>query len=93
MNGDKGTQLKRIGVFYDGNYFHHVSNFYAYYHPRQCRISISGLHEFIRAQGFERSGKHHEIYLSDPRRTPAEKLKTILRVPVRKAGKTQAAEA
>ena len=50
MNGDKGTQLKRIGVFYDGNYFHHVSNFYAYYHPRQCRISISGLHEFIRAQ-------------------------------------------
>jgi hypothetical protein len=29
------------------------------------------------------NGKHHEIYLSDPRRTPAEKLKTILRQPVR----------
>ena len=31
--------------------------------------------------------KHHEIYLSDPRRVAPEKLKTVLRVPVsRKAG-------
>jgi hypothetical protein len=29
------------------------------------------------------NGKHHEIYLSDPRKTAAEKLKTILRQPVR----------
>jgi hypothetical protein len=29
------------------------------------------------------NGKHHEIYLGDPRKTPAEKLKTILRQPVR----------
>jgi hypothetical protein len=29
------------------------------------------------------NGKHHEIYLSDPRKTPPEKLKTILRQPVR----------
>jgi len=28
---------------------------------------------------------HHEIYLSDPRRVPAEKLRTILRHPVKKA--------
>jgi hypothetical protein len=28
------------------------------------------------------NGKHHEIYLSDPRKTPPEKLKTILRQPV-----------
>jgi hypothetical protein len=27
---------------------------------------------------------HHEIYLSDPRRILSEKLKTILRLPVRK---------
>jgi hypothetical protein len=26
---------------------------------------------------------HHEIYLSDPRRVPSEKLKTILRLPVK----------
>ena len=29
------------------------------------------------------SGKHHEIYLSDPRRVPPERLKTIVRQPVR----------
>lgn len=30
--------------------------------------------------------RHHEIYLSDPRKTEADKLKTILRFPVRKQG-------
>jgi hypothetical protein len=29
------------------------------------------------------NGRHHEIYLSDPRRTAPEKLRTILRQPVR----------
>lgn len=43
-------KLVRIGVFYDGNYFLQVSNYYAYGHPRKRRISISGLHEFIRHQ-------------------------------------------
>jgi uncharacterized LabA/DUF88 family protein/cold shock CspA family protein len=40
----------RIGVFYDGNYFLHVSNYYNYFHQRRRRISISGLHGFIRQQ-------------------------------------------
>ncbi len=39
--------------------------------------------EFIPEQGFTDRGKHHEIYLSDPRRTAPEKLKTVLRQPVR----------
>ena len=43
-------KLTRIGVFYDGNFFRLVSNYYAYSHPRQSRISISGLHDFIRHQ-------------------------------------------
>lgn len=30
------------------------------------------------------TGPHHEIYLSDPRRTAPEKLKTIIRIPVEK---------
>jgi len=30
------------------------------------------------------NGPHHEIYLSDPRKVAAEKLKTILRQPVKK---------
>lgn len=42
--------LTRIGVFYDGNYFLHVSNYYNYSHERRSRISISGLHQFIRNQ-------------------------------------------
>jgi uncharacterized LabA/DUF88 family protein/cold shock CspA family protein len=44
------SRLTRIGVFYDGNYFLHVSNYYNYSHERRSRISISGLHAFIRRQ-------------------------------------------
>lgn len=49
MNNSQG-KLTRIGVFYDGNYFLHVSNYYKYSHPRKARISISGLHHFIRQE-------------------------------------------
>ena len=38
--------------------------------------------EFIPAHALTRVGKHHEIYLNDFRRTPPEKLRTILRQPV-----------
>ena len=44
--------------------------------------TIQRLHDFIHAAGKELCGKHHEIYLSDPRRTAPEKLKTILRQPM-----------
>lgn len=37
--------------------------------------------EFIPSQGLTMRGKHHEIYLSDPRRTAPERLRTILRQP------------
>ncbi len=40
--------LTRIGIFYDGNFFNVVSNYYAFRHHRKSRISISGLHEFVR---------------------------------------------
>lgn len=39
-------------------------------------------HEFIPDNGLRMTGKHHEIYLSDPRKVAAEKLRTILRQPV-----------
>ncbi len=42
--------LIRIGVFYDGHYFLQVSNFYNYVHEQRSRISIRGLHDFIRRQ-------------------------------------------
>jgi hypothetical protein len=44
--------------------------------------TIERMHDFIHAAGKELRGKHHEIYLSDPRRTAPEKLKTILRQPM-----------
>ncbi|MGA0555130.1 NYN domain-containing protein [Larkinella sp. VNQ87] len=50
MQTPKCSKLTRIAVIYDGNYFLHVSNYYNYSHERRSRISISGLHKFIRAQ-------------------------------------------
>jgi hypothetical protein len=38
--------------------------------------------EFIPARGLRMVGRHHEIYLSDPRRTDPARLRTILRQPV-----------
>lgn len=37
----------RIGVFYDGNFLLHASNYYNYIHPQRRRLSLSGLHDFI----------------------------------------------
>jgi hypothetical protein len=41
-------------------------------------------HKFMPENGYEPAGKHHEIYLSDPRKVAPEKLKTVLWQPVRK---------
>jgi len=38
--------------------------------------------DFIPAQGFALSGKHHEIYFTDFRKVEPAKLRTILRQPV-----------
>jgi len=44
---------------------------------------LAAMHgEFIPENGFVENGKHHEIYLSDPRKVAPEKLKTVLRQPV-----------
>ncbi len=50
-------------------------------YEQEC-ATVATLHEFIAAKGCQMRGKHHEIYLSDPRRTAPEKLKTIVRQPV-----------
>jgi hypothetical protein len=47
--------------------------------------TIQALHKFIEDEGYELTGLHHEIYLSDPRRTAPEKMKTIIRQPAKKA--------
>jgi hypothetical protein len=43
------------------------------------RENIEMIHSFIKSSGKYIHGKHHEIYLSDPRRVPEEKLKTVVR--------------
>lgn len=43
-------QMTKIGIFYDGTFFAHVSNYYNYAHPRKARINLAGLHEFVREE-------------------------------------------
>lgn len=43
---------------------------------------IEKMHEYALDQGYILHMKHHEIYLSDPRRTKREKLRTVIRQPI-----------
>ena len=47
--------------------------------------TVARLHEFIAAEGRALRGRHHEIYLSDPRRVAPERMRTIIRQPVEAA--------
>lgn len=51
--------------------------------------TIAKMHEFIRENGYvldvSELRRHHEIYLSDPRKTAPEKLKTVIRLPIKRA--------
>lgn len=47
--------------------------------------TLARLHqEFVPANGLRETGHHHEIYLGDPRKVAPQKLKTILRQPVKR---------
>ena len=52
--------------------------------------TVAAMNEYTRAQGYEADfgeGRfHHEIYLSDARRCSPERLKTVIRQPVRRIG-------
>jgi len=47
------------------------------------RETIARMQAFTAGRGLKTNGAHHEIYLSDPRRVPPERLRTILRQPVK----------
>ena len=52
--------------------------------------TLARMEEFLRAEGLAMNGRHHEIYLSDPRRANPETMRTVLRHPVRRlAGQPQ----
>lgn len=44
--------------------------------------TIARMHAYIEENGYRLRGKHHEIYLSDPRKTAPEKLRTVIRQPI-----------
>ena len=52
--------------------------------------TVAAMDAFLEQEGYENDfgpGRlHHEIYLSDPRKTPPEKRKTVIRHPVKKKG-------
>lgn len=45
---------------------------------------IANMHKYAEENGYVLHNKHHEIYLSDPRRTKPEKLRTVIRQPIKK---------
>jgi len=42
---------------------------------------IQKIHNYIKELGGKMTHKHHEIYISDPRRVAPEKMKTVIRQP------------
>lgn len=46
--------------------------------------TIKTLHDFIAQSGYHLCGKHHEIYLSDIRKVAPERMKTVIRQPIKK---------
>ena len=50
-------------------------------------VTVQLMNDFAKAQGYQIAiddvRRHHEIYLSDPRRTAPEKLKTVIRHPIK----------
>ena len=44
--------------------------------------TVERLHDFIEKSGYKKRDKHHEIYISDVRRTRPERLKTVIRQPI-----------
>ncbi len=47
--------------------------------------TLRRMQELVSERGREYCGKHHEIYLRDPHRIKPEKMKTILRHPVKRS--------
>lgn len=50
--------------------------------------TITRMHDWIRENGYAENGHHHEIYLGDPRRTRPERLRTVIRQPIRRLSGT-----
>ncbi len=69
---EKFAEGLAVQVFYTGAY-------------KDEALVIASMREFIASHAYSPNGKHHEIYLGDPRKTAPERLHTILRQPVIKS--------
>ena len=56
---------------------------------KQIQIMAAMHKEFLPANNLVPNGYHHEIYLNDPKRVAPEKLRTVLRQPVKKQGENK----
>jgi hypothetical protein len=83
MDRDKdlpGISKVRFGVFTEGLAVQTLHN-----GPRADKwTTLDRLRSFIERKGYEVRGRHHEIYLSDPRTISPERMKMILRLPIRR---------
>jgi hypothetical protein len=77
----KGANVERVGLetLDEGQC---VQMLHVGPYEKECE-TIALMEAFAEKQQLRFHGRHHEIYLSDPRRVPPERLKTILRHPVR----------
>ena len=82
LEKDKGDEVKEVALisFAEGTCAQmlHVGPY------DKEHETLARMRDMIETKGLEVHGRHHEIYLSDPRRVAPEKLRTILRVPVKK---------
>ena len=50
-------------------------------------MTIENMHKFVKSENYQIDIKnpryHHEIYLSDPRRTRVDRVKTVIRLPIK----------
>lgn len=46
------------------------------------KFTVNKMQQFMNEHSLKAKGKHNEIYISDPRRTRPERLKTVIRLPV-----------
>ena len=76
--GDAGVKALRFEKFEEG-----LSAQVMHIGPYAAEApTIERLHGYIREAGRRRRGKHHEIYIGDPRRVAPERMKTVIRQPM-----------
>ncbi|RMH05247.1 MAG: NYN domain-containing protein [Planctomycetota bacterium] len=53
---DSSRRFTKIGIFFDGSFFSHVSFYYKWHHPRRMRLSLPGIQRFVRRRVAEGEG-------------------------------------